>query len=293
MQDAVKTTENSNVLDAYLDRIKHLPPTPTIMIQLIDLFRQPDVDADEIVTLLRRDPALSVEILRRCNSSFFAVDSPVMDINEAVFRMGFYEVYQITITLFGMQAMTPKEKVTGFQVEALQRHSNIAAVAAGALALDVGESEGIAFTAGLLHDVGKIVLALGEREKYVAVMEDCQRTGASLSETEKTLFGFNHDEIGARLLQRWGVPLDVVAPVLGHNDPTPGGKLQRFVIITNLASRVANYIQKEKTAPPFVQLPGVKSLMEPLKLNEGQMLEWEGVVRNKLKQQARPGAERN
>lgn len=286
MQDATKTmTVNTTVLDAYLDRIKHLPPTPTIMIQLIELFRQPEADADEIVTLLRGDPALSVEVLRRCNSSFFGSDTPVMDINEAVFRMGFYEVYQITITLFGMQAMTPKEKVPGFSAEALQRHSSMAAIAAGALALDVGESEGIAFTAGLLHDVGKIVLALGEREKYVSVMEDCERTGASLSEKEKTLFGFNHDEIGARLLQRWGVPVDVVTPVLAHNDPKPAGESQRFVLITNLASRLANHIQKEKALPPFVQLPGVKSLMEPLKLREQQVLVWEGVVRNKVKQQ--------
>jgi putative nucleotidyltransferase with HDIG domain len=287
MQDVTKaTTVNHAALDAYLDRIKHLPPTPTIMIQLIELFRQPDADADEIVTLLRRDPALSVEVLRRCNSSFFGSDTPVMDINEAVFRMGFYEVYQITITLFGMQAMTPKEKVPGFSAEALQQHSSIAAVAAGALALDVGESEGIAFTAGLLHDVGKIVLALGEREKYVAMMEDCERTGTSLSEKEKTLLGFTHDEVGARLLQRWGVPVDVVMPALRHNDPEPVGEARRFVLITNLASRMANYIQKEKTMPPFMQLPGVKSLMEPLKLGDKQVLIWEGVVRNKVKQQA-------
>src|ERR1700733_12423026 len=205
-------------LDAYIESIEHLPPTPTLMVQLIELFRQPGADVDEIVTLLRRDPALSVEVLRRCNSAYFAQDNPVMDINEAVFRMGFHEVYQMTVSLSGMRALTPKENVPGFSAEALQRHSNIAAIASGALALDAGESEGIAFTAGLLHDVGKLVLALGERDKYVAVMEDCQRTGVSLSETEKTLFGFNHNEIGARLLQRWGVPVDVVMPVLSHND---------------------------------------------------------------------------
>src|ERR1700722_18690582 len=150
MQDAAKTTDvNTTVLDAYLDRIKHLPPTPTLMIQLIELFRQPDADADEIVTLLRRDPALSVEVLRRCNSSYYGNETPVMDINEAVFRMGFYEVYQITVSLFGMKALTPKEAVPGFPVEALRRHSSLSAIAAGALAMDVGESEGIAFTAGL------------------------------------------------------------------------------------------------------------------------------------------------
>lgn len=290
------TRVDPQVLDTYIEGINHLPPTPTLMIQLIELFRQPETDVDEIVTLLSRDPALSVEVLRRCNSAWFAQDTPVMDINEAVFRMGFYEIYQMTVSLSGMRALTPKENVPGFSAETLQRHSNIAAIAAGALALEAEEPEGIAFTAGLLHDVGKLVLALGERDKYVAVIEECRATGASLSEKEKMVFGFNHDEVGARLLQRWGVPVEVVMPALGHNDPEPSGEWRRFVAITNLGSRMANYIElsngKEKdkapaSAPmPFVQLPGVKPLTDFLKLKDNQVADWEQAVRAKVEQLA-------
>jgi putative nucleotidyltransferase with HDIG domain len=272
------------VLDAYLGGIKHLPPTPTLMIQLLELFRQPSVDVDDIVILLRRDTALSVEVLRRCNSSYFGLETPVMDINEAVFQLGFYEVYQMTVSLAGMKTMTPKETIPGFQAQTLQRHSSIAAIAAGELAREVDESEGIAFTAGLLHDVGKLVLALGERERYVAVLDGCKRTGASLSETEKTLFGFNHDEVGARLLQRWGVPVEVVMPALRHNDFKPDGEWQQFVAITSMASRLANHIEQEKAPMPFIQLPGVRPLTEFLQLNISQVPEWEELVREKVKE---------
>jgi putative nucleotidyltransferase with HDIG domain len=272
------------VLDAYLDRIKHLPPTPTLMVQLIELFRRPDADVDEIVTLLRRDTALSVEVLRRCNSSYFGLETPVMDINEAVFQLGFHEVYQMTVALSGMKTMTPKETIPGFQAQTLQRHSSIAAIAAGELALEVDESEGIAFTAGLLHDVGKLVLALGERDKYVAVIDDCKRTGTSLSLMEKSIFGFNHDEVGARLLQRWGVPVEVVTPTLRHNDAKPDGEWQRFVAITSMASRLANHIEQEIVPTPFVQLPGVRQLTEFLQLNNSQVPKWEESVRNKVKE---------
>lgn len=278
------TRVDSHVLDTYIEGISHLPPTPTLMIQLIELFRKPNTDVDEIVTLLSRDPALSLEVLRRCNSAFFALETPVMDINEAVFRMGFYEVYQMTVSLSGMRALAPKEEVPGFSTEALQRHSNIAAIAAGALALETGEAEGIAFTAGLLHDIGKVVLALGERNKYVAVMEECRALGTSLSEMEKIIFGFNHDEVGARLLQRWGVPVEVVMPALGHNDPKPGGEWNRFVAITNLGSRMANYLEQEHAPKPFVQLPGVKPLTDFLKLKGPQVNEWEQAVRAKVEQ---------
>jgi len=271
------------VLDTYLGRIKNLPPTPTLMIQLLELFRQPNADVDEIVTLLRRDTALSVEVLRRCNNAYYGLETPVMDINEAVFQLGFYEVYQMTVSLAGMKTMTPKETIPGFQAQILQRHSSIAAIAAGELALEVDESEGIAFTAGLLHDVGKLVLALGERERYVQVIDGCKRTNSSLSETEKTLFGFNHEEVGARLLQRWGVPVEVVTPALRHNDPKPEGEWQRFVAITNMASRLANHIEQEKAPMPFIQLPGVQPLTEFLQLNNSQIPKWEELVRNKVK----------
>ncbi|HEX3626201.1 MAG TPA: HDOD domain-containing protein [Verrucomicrobiae bacterium] len=273
-----------HVLDTYIEGIKHLPPTPTLMIQLLELFRKPDTDVDEVVTLLSRDPALSVEVLRRCNSAFFSQDTPVMDINEAVFRMGFYELYQMTMSLYGMRVLTPKTNVPGFSAEALQRHSNITAIASGALALELEEPEGVAFTAGLLHDVGKLVLALGERDKYVTVMEECRNLGISLSAMEKMVFGFNHDEVGARLLQRWGVPVEVVMPALGHNDPEPSGEWNRFVAITNMSSRMANYIEQKKAPMPFAQLHGVKPLIDFLKLKENQLTDWQQVVRTKVQQ---------
>src|ERR1700722_10450705 len=123
-------------LDAYLDKIRHLPPKPTLMIELIKLFRQPDADVDQIVALLRRDPALSIEVLRRCNSSYSGLESPVMDIHEAVFRLGFQEAYEITMTLFGMRMMSVQKQAPNFPMEALRVHSTITAMAAGALALE-------------------------------------------------------------------------------------------------------------------------------------------------------------
>ena len=270
-------------LDAYLDRIKHLPPTPTLMIELIKLFRKPGADVDDIVAILRRDPALSIEVLRRCNSTYGGLESPVMDVHEAVFRLGFNELYQITITLFGMRMMSLQKEVPGFPMENLRVHSSITAIAAGSLALEAGESEGLAYTTGLLHDVGKLVLALGEREKYVALMEDCRRTGSSLRAEEKDRFGFNHTEIGARLLRRWGVPVEVVVPVLEHHQPDPESEWHRFALITRISSQLAKYIVEPANPIPFWQTPGVETMMETLQLDQAQIQAWELIVRNKVK----------
>lgn len=270
-------------MDAYLDGIKCLPPTPTVLIKLIDMFRQPDADVDDIVQLLRRDPALSAEVLRRCNNSFFGNGSAVKDVNEAVYRLGFYEVYQITVSLFGIRALTPPNLVPGFPAEKLRRHSSIAAIAAGAFARDVGISEGVAFTTALLHDIGKLVLALAEQSKYVALIDQCSSTGASLSKLEEQAFGFNHSNVGAQLLRRWGVPEEVVMPVLDHTNLKASAEQDTLTLLTHSASELANHIEAE-TSGAFSATPEGKHLMECFGMGTNDLDGWEHLVRSKVKQ---------
>jgi HD-like signal output (HDOD) protein len=115
------------------------------------------------------------------------------------------------------------------------------------------------------------------------MMKECEHTGESLSARERIAFGFSHSELGARLLDRWGVPEEVVLPVLGHNDSGGTEESQRYVAITNLASRLAAYIEQKNPATPFVEEPGVKPLAEFLGLENGAIAEWEQAVRKKLK----------
>jgi HD-like signal output (HDOD) protein len=135
-------------LESYLDSVECLPPTPALMIRLIELFRQSDRDVDEIVGLMRQDLSVTAEVLRRCNSSFFGNEEPVMDVYEAVFRMGFYEVYRVTVALFGLQAMSMARVTKSIPAEALWRHSAITAIVSGALARELGESRGHCFYRG-------------------------------------------------------------------------------------------------------------------------------------------------
>ena len=239
-----------NKLDSYLATAECLPPTPGLMIKLIALFRQPDRDVDEIVELMRQDPSVTTELLRRCNRSFFANEEPVTDITESVFRLGFYEVYRITVALFGQQAMSTAKINGSFEVEELWRHSVLAAIAGGAVARDVGESEGSAFTAGLLHDIGKIVLASVEGARYVELLRQHGHFGNSLDESEKEAFGFGHAEIGARLLRKWGVPDEVIVPVLSHHNQSWPEPFGRLAAIVNLANLMAHCIEKTPQTNP-------------------------------------------
>jgi putative nucleotidyltransferase with HDIG domain len=246
------------------------------------MFRQNDVNVDDIVQLIRRDPALSMEVLRCCNSSFFSSGSVFEDINEAVYRLGFYEVYQITVNLFGLRILSAPNDAPGFPVEELRRHSNIAAMAAGALARQVGESEGIAFTSALLHDLGKLAFAIAEPARYVALCDHCKLTGTSIAKLEEQTFGFTHSELGAQLLSRWGMSPEVVLPVLGHNNPAPPEKTEWPRMLTQSASELANHLES-KSCGLFSATPAGNRLMEFFELETNAVDAWENLVRSKVK----------
>lgn len=269
-------------LDGYLNAIECLPPTPGLMIKLIGLFRQPDRDVDEIVELMRQDGSVTAELLRRCNGSFFGNEDPVTDIRESVFRLGFYEIYRITVALFGMQAMSMAKVSKSVEVEEIWQHSAITAIAGGAMARELGESEGSAFTAGLLHDVGKIVLASAEGSRYVELLRKHPRFDPALNEVEKVEFGFGHGEIGARLLSRWGVPNEVVVPVLCHHQPTWFGPFERLAAIVSLANMMAHCIEKGTPDKPC-ELPEAVPAMNLLGLKHENMPALELLARNEIK----------
>ena len=269
-------------LDSYLDDVEHLPPTPTLLVRLIDVFRQPDRDVDEVVQLMAQDPALTAEVLHRCNGSFFGSDEPVTDVNEAVFRLGFYEVYRICVALFGLQAMSLTKVTKGMQVERLWHHSAITAIAGGALSRQLNESEGAVFTAGLLHDVGKIVLASAEGARYAHLLEAHGHSGPALYHAEEITFGFDHGEVGARLLTRWGVPEQVSVPVLCHHQVHWSEPQARLAAIVNLANLMAHCLEDGAPDQPCV-LPEATHAMQLLGLKEDDMPGLVAVARGDIK----------
>jgi putative nucleotidyltransferase with HDIG domain len=209
-----------DLADQFLDKVGHLPPAPTIATQLLNLFSEPDRDLDRIVTLISHDPSLTGEVLQRCNSASFCGAEPVSDMFEAVTRLGFYEVYCVVTALVAARALSLAPKGSGLDIGKLWEHSVTTAVAASVVAGQAGESEAVAFTAGLLHDVGKLILASVEPVAYGKILQQAGTWGSGLVEAEMGAFQVSHALVGAKLLARWGLPTNVLLPVLRHHDST-------------------------------------------------------------------------
>ncbi len=234
--------------DHYIDLVKHLPAAPTVAIELLGLFDDPDRDVDRIIELIALDPSLTLEVLKRCSKAAAGANLDTGDMFEIVTRLGFYEVYCVVAAVVGARAMAMGKSQTCLDTAELWRHSVITAVVAAALAKHLKETEAVAFTAGLLHDIGKLVLVSVEYSRYADIISQTGTFGSVAAEAEDSAFGVSHADVGARLLSRWGLPEDIAAATLYHHDsPELAEPYGRLAAMVNLANCLAQQIAEPKT----------------------------------------------
>ncbi len=232
----------------YINKVTQLPPAPTLLVELLGLFRDPDRDIDCVVELLSYDASLTAEILKKCNGAFFG-GAPASDMFDAVSRIGFYDVYCMVVAMFGAQTKALPGVGLAIDASKLWKHTVITAVAASSIATRTDHPQGAAFTAGLLHDIGKLVLASVNRYRYREMLEDAKLSGLSPHEAEQIAYGTNHAEIGGLLLERWKLPSEVYEAVRHHHDPTRAGADSGMATIIFLADWMAHGFESGRSLP--------------------------------------------
>ncbi|MGO8698944.1 MAG: HDOD domain-containing protein [Limisphaerales bacterium] len=230
----------ANTAERYLDGVASLPPAPMLITELLTLFRQPDRDVDQVVQLISYEPSLTAQILRTCNSVHFAGEDPPGDIFEAVSRIGFYQVYCLVVSMFGARTKSMEGAGEGLDVDESWQHSVIVAVAAATVGDAAGVTKTVAFTAGLLHDVGKLVLASAERAAYARLVQKALNEKVPLSQMERTVLGVDHAEVGGELMRRWNLPADVVSAVSNHHNVQCAAPYEQLAAAVHVGDLIAH-----------------------------------------------------
>jgi putative nucleotidyltransferase with HDIG domain len=255
-----------NPAKRYLDAVTSLPPAPMLVTELLKLFREPDRDVDQVVQLISYEPSLTAQILRTCNSIIFAGEQPPEDIFEAVSRVGFYQVYCLVVSLFGARTKSMEGADKGVNVDELWRHSVAVAVSAAVVAEAAGQARAVAFTAGLLHDIGKLVLASAERESYAKLIKRAKEEGVLLSTLERSALVIDHAELGGELMRRWNLPADVVAAVRYHHQLEAAAPYEQLTAAVQVGDTIAHQLFAEDLANTALLTPTTAAL-DTLKLS--------------------------
>lgn len=233
-------------------KVKNLPPISQAALRLVNLLEQPAVSNEEVVDVLKCDNVLTAKLLRACNSPYFGLEEPVSSVDQAVLILGHQQILHIVLTLAFGGAMTVP--LSGYAVEAneLWRHSLTTATAAEFIvsnSIDVNVDPPVAFTVGLLHDIGKLVLNQVLTPEYQAdIRARMTEKGLSRVEAEKEVLGTDHAEVGGALLQAWHLPDHIIEAVSNHHRPVvePNPKL-------SAVANVANYVAHLTSAGPGLE----------------------------------------
>ena len=216
----------------------NLPSLPAIAVQVLDLVHQPDVDLAEIARTISKDSALTSKILRTVNSSFYARSHAVSTISHALVILGLQSVK--TLVLGFTLVANLREK--GFKHMDYWRRSIYAATASRSLAAKVGiVQQEEAFLAGLLADVGMLVLDWVMGEEYSRVY-GALPSHDGLVAGERACFGMDHSDASAILAGQWKLPPVLAVPMGAHHDPSklPDPGLKRLAEVVCVASRCAD-----------------------------------------------------
>ena len=248
---------NEPTLQQVVAEIDRLPALSTVVQDLLDYLHHPDVDIGQVALRIARDPTLAARLLRVANSSFYGLQGRVATIADALVVLGLRAVR--TLVSGSAVAAHLKSLATGCDDRAFWSHSAGTALCARVVARKVGANSESAFTAGLLHDIGWLILAarFPEAQQGVAayrVRNDCYSLAA-----EHAVLGFDHAQIGAALAARWKFPAEIAAAISGHHSPAEqsgeAGAQVTMVDLVHVANVLAHALEfpggEDDLVPPL------------------------------------------
>jgi HD-like signal output (HDOD) protein len=194
--------------------------------------------------VIASDPAMTARLLKLVNSAYFGLAKPVADVTRAGALLGLDRIMALVLGQ-GIFSECDPPKVEGFSMDELWNHSVTTAAAAHRIAIAEHldrDQVAAAFLAGMLHDIGKLVLAMGLPEQYAKVLKQAGDRPGDLQQIEMLELRAAHTDVGAYLVGLWGLPNTIAEAIAYHEDPSqsPNPKFGLAGIV-HVADRLAHY----------------------------------------------------
>lgn len=206
-------------LDKILAKVTEIPTLPSSVLQVMQMIEDPLCSAADLSRVITSDPSLAAKVLKLANSPFYGFRQKISNIPQAVTLLGFATLKNalLSAAVFDLFRLTG----TGFDMNALWKHSVGTATAAKLFAKRVRyPNSEKAFTAGLLHDVGKVVIARYLPSSLYTVMQVVHDEHLAMFDAEQKAIGLAHPSFGGWVLAKWGLPTALVEAVEFHHHPT-------------------------------------------------------------------------
>ena len=254
-----------------IGQIDKLPSVPHVYMAVTNALRDEDVSPRELASILRQDMAMCAKLLQLVNSSYFRLSREITRVDEAVNYLGFNMVRSLVLSVELFSAAAARFE--GFSIESLQQHCLLTGSIASRIVSDPKKCEE-AFMAGMLHDIGKLVLAKDLPEHFREVLSRVRESGDAMFVVEQKLAGVTHAEVGAYLLGIWGLPYPIVEAVANHHQP---GRVRSHEPGVLTAVHVADALANEHGATDGASKDIDEAYLESLELG-GDIGKWREIA---------------
>jgi putative nucleotidyltransferase with HDIG domain len=228
-------------------RIDSLPPLSTSVVQLRSLLAKQNqgsrLSVGELERVARCDPALTANLLRVANSAYYRGKYPVTSVRAAIVRLGTKGMFEVALGLSLRRVVPPMLPGYELSAPAFIRHAVAVGVLCERLAREACKVDrDTAFTFGLLHDIGKLVVSTYLSEQSSAFLEMLQKPSFSLEEAERALLDIDHGEVGSETARKWQLPPAVEVATRWHHEPAgaPDGDLRQIAAMVHVADGLAH-----------------------------------------------------
>lgn len=207
-------------LEEIVKKTSDLPTIPAAALAVMQEAALATSTASSVANHIAQDHALTARVLRLANSAYYGLSRQVDDLQEAVVVLGMRSVRNLAIVASTYPWLSVALKGYGLGPKMMWTHSFAVAVAAQLLARKSGKAdEDVAFTAGLLHNLGKLAMSIWLEKRLNAMLQYAMRENLTFDEVERKLFGYDHADVGAYLGETWNLPASLVGAMRYHHQP--------------------------------------------------------------------------
>ena len=220
-----------------------LSSLPTIYTRLTEALAKPRVSTGQIAEIIASDSALTARLLRLVNSAFYAFPLRIETVHQAVFLVGTQQIHDLALATSVLRVFPriPPELV---DMESFWRHSIATGVTARTLATYRNErSAERFFVAGILHDLGRLLLFAARPDAARAALERSRTQGEPLMVAERAVLGYDHSEAGGALLEAWNLPAELQDMVRWHHAPAEAQRHQREAAVMHVADIISTAME--------------------------------------------------
>lgn len=277
---------NFDNVSVLISKINSIPTLPAVACQVIEITADPNSSADDLTRVIIPDISLTTKLLKMANSPFFGAIRKVTSLQHAITVLGFKEVRNLVISAVVFESFMKIEKKGNYDIGKFWEHSFICGLAAKIIAAEVKKASNEFFVAGLIHDIGKLVIYLTLPYEFLKLVEVTGNLKWKFMafEAEKGIIGMTHDEVGMRLLKKWMFPESLLTAIGFHHRLQETDQKSLLPLVVHIADIFAHIYEVQAVAGEYDPNKTETFYPEIIKRAQSYGIEWDESDLNRLQQ---------